>query len=172
MVRWEQDGNVVGEEEIIVREFAEPAPGEGFMPSVGDVADIMFARTRSRGGGITGEFTDNTTPTAERVERFIGRAYRHVMSKVGTLPEELDEDLENDLRNVISYYTGMLIELGSESINKDRYDYLKELFDSGIGMLIEAFGGMGETVENEQTGSINRPVFSFPEPGIGVRTVW
>lgn len=140
------------------------------IPSLDEVADLMYARTRTPGGALTGRFTDQTTPTAAKVRRFIVRAYSHVSAATGTIT---NPDLMEDFKTAVMYYTGVLIELGSETINVDRLKELKELYGAAVGGLVEAVGGEGASAVDEVGGnSANQPVFGFPEPGIGVRTLW
>lgn len=164
--RW-MDGLVeLGVEEIVVTKYPIPEPGDGIVPTTGDVADVMFPRTKNSGGGFVGAFNETTTPTGERVERLILKAYQDVIDKTG---EITNPDLLLTAQNAITYRTGMLIELSSEQINKERYDELKQLFEDTMTVLIEAAGATGTTVLDEQGREANAAaMFSFPEwPRVG-----
>jgi hypothetical protein len=118
-----------------------------YTPTPDEVADLMYPRTKTRGGNEIGEFTADTTPTLERVERLIVRAQDHLEAKVGVVD---DPELTEDMKNAVIYYTGMLIELSSEQINKERYDELKELFDTVWKVVVEAVGATGSTAVDEE----------------------
>jgi hypothetical protein len=65
-----------------------------------------------------------------------------------------------------------LIELSSEQINKERYDELKNLFDTVWQVVIEAVGASGGTAVDEEQRMNNAAAnFDFPTwPRVGDAT--
>ncbi len=76
-------------------------------PSPAGVAVELQARTRSKGGGLVGEFTESTNPTLAQVEHFIARAMQDIATKCG---EVLPETYVEDARRLCELRTAVLIE--------------------------------------------------------------
>ena len=103
--------------------MADGDPNPSWRPSVEDVAAIIPARTKVRGGTQVDTFQDAnpsadpplapTNPTATRVERLIDNACRRVSSRIGgpTICQN-DKGLEDDAKEAAAIYTAMLIEQG------------------------------------------------------------
>lgn len=173
MVRWEfLEGATPRriEDELIVTETAPPEPSV-LDPTVQEVADLLFSRTRTRGGENIGNFTADTNPTGERVERLITRAYEYVYGKLGVVT---DPYIIADANRAVVLYTAMLVELGhySEQVNTNRSPYreIAALFDKSIAALIESVGGEGGSALDDglvEGVSDQTPNYAFPETSIG-----
>lgn len=161
------------EELRVTTETAPPVVG-GLLPTSAEVADVS-PRAVTMGGAELYDFTTQTKPTKERVDRLIVRSYRDVVSKVGTLEQR--EDLQAEARNAIVYFTTMMIELKyfSEQVGTSRspYDKFEKLYNAIMRQLIEAVGGQGQTAIDEITGGASelKPQYGFDGFGIGNR-VW
>jgi hypothetical protein len=115
------------------------------------VRDLVARLLRNRlyaGGGRTPAFLNDdedggpTDPTRDEVDGLIDDAAADVASKVGV---DLPESVHPIARRVVSIGTALLIEVGSENYDTDRYDRLKTLYDERLGQLLDA-------AQDEQTG--------------------
>ena len=77
-------------------------------PDTKDVAALIHARTITSGGFRIGDFTDETEPTGEAVERLTNIACRTVASGAGSEP--CNAELRADARAVAAYLAAALVE--------------------------------------------------------------
>lgn len=151
---------------------------DGYTPTVGDIADLIRARTFDSNGDEVGNFTSLTRPTRAQVERLIEQSVDEVRMTVGDPPR----DAWASVISVIGYLTAMKIEIGyfPEQVGTGRspYDKLKEMYLEALKQLqrfIERIED-GDTMAN--VGSDGGPIFAFPvddpqRPGmIGWGTRW
>lgn len=131
-----------------------------FVPSVDDVARLIPVFTMADGGQL-GYFTDDgrTNPSASRVAQLIEDAAQLVFARVGV---DLPAGLEALVRPVIEIGAALLVILGAEQVNQDRYDRLKTLYDERLAALVDAVqdadaGGDPGGVDDRGT-----PLGSFP----------
>lgn len=156
--------------------------GGGTRPTVPDVAALVRARTKIKGGGEMGTFTATTRPTAEQVDELIDDAMDDVFGKIQPVTEPGSE-YERRARGAVKLYAAHLIELSyfPESVNsgKSPADNFLKLYESRIRALI-AEGETGR-VQGEGTGgpgggdSPGDAAWAFPLDGggqIGLSTRW
>lgn len=114
--------------------------GATWKPGSKDVARLLRARLYVQGGRIP-DFLDEdddggpTDPTRDEVLELIDDATSDVMSRVGTV---LAPGVSTIAQHVTALGTAMLIELGSEDYDSDRYDRLQVLYDQRLAQLLDA----------------------------------
>ena len=111
---WQLSGNIelVEPGEIVVEETLFDGDGEPWAvpwrPGTDDVAALISARTVLPGGQRVGDFTAETRPTSEQVERVINLAVRTVATQ--TSAEPCKAPLRADARAVAAYLAAALVE--------------------------------------------------------------
>lgn len=114
--------------------------GALWKPGSRDVARLTRNRTFAGGGRIT-DFLDETDdggptdPSREDVLELIDDAASDVMSRVALV---IPPGAASVAQHVATVGTAMLIELGSEDFDQDRYDRLKALYDARLAQLLDA----------------------------------
>jgi hypothetical protein len=144
-------------------------------PEVADVAALIRARTKVRGGEELGTFTDTTIPTAEEVENLIDKAVRRVASKIGVAP--CNEDLEADAKDSAALYAAMLVEQSyyPEQTRPDQsaFKSMQSLFNDAIKDLADAVRATCAGSDEGGPGVGVVPKDSFPAGDlVGWRTAW
>lgn len=164
----------------------------GIRPTVTDVANLLRARTKVRGGAESGTFSENTRPTADQVDGLIDEAVDDVLGKVKSVnafkameptpSEEEAEGYERRVRGAIKLYAAILVETSyfPEQVRQEQSaaTLYKDLFGSRIKALIaegetgEAQGEGGEGTGGSSPGSA---YWNFDEPpgsnpGVGMAT--
>lgn len=139
-------------------------PVQDYTPSLADVGQQSFARTKDEPGNYLGTFTEDTTPTDVVVEGYIEKAISNVTAKTGI---DIPEELWGQAKSVISIRAAMYIELGvfPEQIRTDRshYEHLRDLFKEEMKDLLEALSeAESEDGEIGPGSGSNMPSFSFP----------
>jgi hypothetical protein len=81
----------------------------GCRPSVTDVAGLLRARTKVRGGGEAGTFNTETRPTGTEVEGLIDDAMDDVLTRVQA--PTAGSDYERRVRGAIRLYAAVLVEM-------------------------------------------------------------
>jgi hypothetical protein len=140
-----------------------------FTPSIQDVADELYTRTKTAGGRYVGNFTDETIPTGIQVTRHIAKAVTdviEVLGRPGFTQEEIDEGLPGRAKHAAALRAAMIVERShfTEQIATDKSPYteLKEEYTSSIKTIVEAMGSFGATAaDSSGTESWNKPVFGF-----------
>jgi hypothetical protein len=146
-------------------------------PALTEVGALVRVRTKSKmGGPPLGTFTEDTRPNGDEVEALISYATASVAARIGLSP--CTDALKSRARGMAALYTAMLIELSyfPEQVGSDRSPYAKykELYDDGMGALVEAVaencggGGDGESVG----GSGPLPSSEFPCPSDWQGVAW
>lgn len=132
-----------------------------YKPIRDDIARLLRNRLFAGGGRIS-TFTDETDPTADEVNQLIDDAASDVADKAGI---SLPDDTHPMARRVVTLGTAMLIEIGSEDFDQDRYDRLKALYDARLTELVKS--AQDENEGGEAGGADDRasPVGSFPAGG-------
>lgn len=106
-------------------------------PTINDVADLLFTRTKDSGGNYLGVFSSRTNPTNVRAAHLVNVAQDHVISDLGGNPSAPAK--QRNARHLTSLYAAMLVELShySEQITRDisPYKELKKLYDSELAQL-------------------------------------
>lgn len=127
-----------------------PSTEYPWLPTVGEVALHVRARTRTRGGAQVGTFTNETAITSTEVQNLIVQAAERMGGKLGTVPETL----YSAASSAAAVMAAMFLELSyfPEQINSDRSSYreLKKLLDEDLASLIEAMGSGGTTAVDDQ----------------------
>lgn len=158
-------------------------PTEAFTPVVGDLAQFMRARTKTRYGATVGTFDESTPVTDVQAQGLIQEAVDEVAIAVGSTlppgPDEADPDLYNrGARALVLLLASMNVELtlSPEQVNDPRSPYaaLERRFDSLKKTLVEAVSEArgGESVGGAGGGSdvaagvtaSGYPAASFPPP--------
>jgi hypothetical protein len=118
--------------------MSDPVAAAATRPSLADVATLLRARTKIRGGAEAGTFTDVTRPTGDEVEGLIDEATDEVLGKVQT--PEAGSAYERRVRGAIRLYTAMLVELSyfPEQIGTGRSPYAsyERLYESRLKALV------------------------------------
>lgn len=108
-------------------------------PTTSDVADLLYTRTKDRGGKYLGVFTDQTNPTDIRAGHLINVAQDKVISDIGGNPPDTLPVKQRNARGLTTIYAAMLIELShySEQITRDisPYKELRKLYEAGLTQL-------------------------------------
>jgi hypothetical protein len=120
--------------------FAPPA----WAPQTLDIAALLRARTKDQDGNEVGDFTDQTRPTGEQVERLILNGCADVSANVGG---ELPEALWAEARGVAALKAACQVESSfwPEQINTARspWQQLWEMYQFELANLKEAAGAYG-----------------------------
>jgi hypothetical protein len=137
-----------------------PAFYPTFRPSVAKVASKLPHRTYGQGGGSTGTFTDQTTPTVDEAEAAIDTATTSVTSRLpATIVPATHTAAVADL---ISLRAAMEIEVGYPvSGQNSPYDRLKALYDDELKGLVVALKDAGDGTVDGSTGG-GLPTHTFP----------
>lgn len=164
----------------------------GTRPSVQDVAGLLRARTKIRGGGEAGTFNTQTRPTADEVEGLIDDALDEVGGKVqpvdGTLPygdgwNAPGSAYERRYRGAVRLYAAILIETSyfPEQVKSGQSaaSTYQTLYESRIKALIaEGETGSPQGEGSGGPGGGDSPAdaaWSFPQDAgglVGWRTAW
>ena len=119
-----------------------PIPDPGLIaPSVEEVAILVRTRTYTEGVLEHADFTDDTRPPAEEVQRLIEQATPTVLAQ---LRPSFPETVYGEIGHLIALYTAILIE-GSffrEQINESQVALYRDLFTTGVD-------GVNESIDNE-----------------------
>ena len=110
-------------------------------PTVEDVAILVRTRTYTEGVVEHADFTDDTRPPADEVQRLIDQATPTVLMQ---LRPTFPPSVYGDIGHLISLYTAILIE-GSffrEQINESQVALYRDLFTTGLA-------GLNESIDNE-----------------------
>ena len=110
-------------------------------PSVEDVAILVRTRTYTEGVLEHADFTDDTRPPADEVQRLIDQATPTVLTQ---LRPTFPPSVYGDIGHMIALYTAILIE-GSffrEQINESQVALYRDLFTTGLA-------GLNESIDNE-----------------------
>lgn len=164
---WTVNGEEQDPEDLHVVASLPVSSDVSYTPTAQDVADLLFARTKTAGNRYLGEFTAETTPTLARVERLIIAARDHIQAKVGVIE---NVELQEDAKTTTAIYTAMLIELSAEKMNQPRFDELKKMYNAAIDALIEAVQAEGKSAVDDQVtgpGSESQPSYNFDGYAIG-----
>lgn len=116
-------------------EWPEVDP-EAIAPSVEDVAILVRTRTYTEGVLEHADFTDETRPPAEEVQRLIDQATPPVLTQ---LRPRFPEGVYGEVGHLIALYTAILIE-GSffrEQLNESQVALYRDLFNTGIAAVNE-----------------------------------
>jgi hypothetical protein len=101
-----------------------------WLPTPGDVAALLRARTKDDTGRELGDWTDATRPTASEVQVLIVQAADFVAAAVGGVPDRC----ASSAKSATLLRAAMLVELSyfPEQVRSDRSPYpeLKELYDN------------------------------------------
>jgi len=172
---WQLTGNIELTEpgEIVAAETLFDGNGEpwavAWRPSTNDVAALISARTVIPGGQRIGEFTDETRPTEEQVERVINLAVRTVATQTSANP--CTAPLRADARTVAAYLAAALVEQSywpEQSISaQSTYAGLIKIADTNLEKLEERVeancGGEGEEGEEGGVPGAALPVGAFDD---------
>lgn len=121
-------------------EWPVPDP-ELVAPSVEDVAILLRTRTYTEGVLEHADFSDDTRPPADEVQRLIDQATPTVLAQLRPL---FPESVYGQIGHLIALYTAVLIE-GSffrEQVNESQVALYRDLFTAGVE-------GVNTTIDNE-----------------------
>ncbi len=106
--KWEGVGGDLSSAVVAAQWTVRPLPYP-FTPTVAVLANIMRARTTGPNGAATGQFTDDTEPTADQVQEAIFVALDDLTGRIGTVIPQHQHGLA---RNAIAYNAAHALELG------------------------------------------------------------
>jgi hypothetical protein len=117
------------------------------LPDVTQVAAILHARTRSNETGEeVGTFDATTRPTATQVADYTDQAVIEVEMRLPV--NELDARLTSYATRLVALRAAMFIEIGLEpdrtTDSDSAYARLKELYDGGMQILMDALEDQGD----------------------------
>lgn len=123
-------------------------PVSEYTPTVEEVAALLRARTKTRGGSEAGTFNpeaatdaEKTRPTEEQVDKLRDLALDKVSGVIGA---DIDADFHSMAKQTTALRTAMLIELSyfPEQVATQRSPYvqLKEMFDDCWSDLLSLMG--------------------------------
>lgn len=160
----------------------------GGRPTVYEVASLIRARTKVRGGNEAGTFTAQTRPTAGEVEEMIDQALDEIGGKVQPVDQTLepgqplgpDSDYERRYRRTVAMYAAILIELSyfPEQVKSGMspVDTYQKLYESRIRALIaEGETGRPQGEGAGGSGGGDAPAdaaWSFPDATPGALVGW
>lgn len=140
----------------------------GWAPEIQDVADLLMARTRTRGGALAREFNENTDPTGVDVAGLIAKATNDV---AGVLGDSVPEAFADKAKNLATIRAAMYLELGwyPEQITTNRSPYreFKDLYEKGLLKLEEEIEQAAGTDGVEAGITAGMPSYAFPPSSIG-----
>lgn len=138
------------------------------LPTSRDVADKLYARTVTRGNVYVGDFTDETTPDATQVQRYIAQAHDEVYGRIGTVD---NPRLARKARETITLYAAMTVETSHypDQIRAGRSPYpeYKTMFDANMKVLEAAAGPIIDDPVPGAPAAPSNTFFSFPPTSIG-----
>lgn len=155
----DEDGNI--------QPIAPVHSGQSWRPGQRDVARQLRNRTFAGGGRIPGFLNDDdeggpTDPTKDEVERLIDDAMSDIASKVGV---RLPDAAFSIARRVAILGIALLVEIGSEDFDQERYDRLQILYDARLTQLLEAAQDVATGGEVGDADDRPLAVGSFPAAG-------
>lgn len=140
-----------------------------YRPLVGDVGELIRARTRNENGNLLGTFTATTTPTYEQVDRVIDTAMRKLEAKFGP---DMAAELVGSASHVVALRAAMLVELSyfGDQIRTDRSPYaaLEVLYKEALAdwqLERKQLGIDGIPDTADDTSAAGLPAYSFPVIG-------
>lgn len=134
----------------------------GIRPTVTDVANLLRARTKVKGGVEIGTFNASTRPTSDEVDGLIDDAIDDVLGKVKSVdtfkalepaPEEVEvEGYERRVRSAVKLYTAVLIETSYFPEQIASAKSAATIYEGLYGKRIKALIAEGETGEAQGEG--------------------
>lgn len=168
------EGQRAAEELIVTTNLPEEGSGQGWEPTVSEVAALIRARTKIPGGGEAGTFTEQTRPTKDEVERIIHQAADHVSAAIGGEP--CNDQLTQSATAVTALLAAVIIETSywpeQAEARGSAAARLEKLFDTRMKSLTSAVaeqcGGQGEGDSGDgNAGAVAAGSFSDGYPLIG-----
>lgn len=143
-------------------------------PGIGDVGDVLRARTKDTNGVELGIFNADTRPTGDQVTGLIATASGDLAAVIGS---DIPEPTWPLAQSVGAIGAAMLIELSyfpeQVATGRSPYDQLRELYEARMSRLKDAVVDAGGTVTDDASIVARSPVYHFdPSPIIGKRTPW
>jgi hypothetical protein len=125
-------------------------------PTTADVAAILRARTKDLTGVEVGDFTADTRPTHDEVQRLIGQAYAEVTGQSGSY---LHPRCAGAATALIVIRAAMWVKLSyfPEQVRSDRsvYQELADQYTAGMPGLLTCVEGNVPGAEGGDDGSVN-----------------
>lgn len=148
-------------------------PTSDWAPAVGDVGNVLRARTKNTDGAELGTFSASTRPTDGQVTGIINTAAGDVAAVVGS---DLPESTWQLAASVTAVGAAMLVELSffpeQVATGRSPYDQLAELYKTRLSRLKDAVSEAGGDVV-EEGGTAPPPVHYFGDVEIiGRNTQW
>jgi hypothetical protein len=141
-----------------------PDEAQPWMPTVGDIGNLMRSRTKDSVGNEIGTFTDKTRPKYEQVVEVIRTATDDVISETDT---DIPAEAYRLARTAIKYKAAMLIELSyfPEQVQPSHspYEHYRQLYMDAMKNLLIA---LAREESEELYGEAGVPVYAqwtFPD---------
>lgn len=172
-------------------------PDNTIIPTTREVAVHIKNRTVDSGNNFLGDFTDETSVTAEEVVELIDKVEEWVLRRLNIpssttiVPDpgpssttiEFTDETKRAIRSLIALGAAALVELTkfSEQIARgvSPYPYLKDLFDEQLASLYEsvtgnsASGSGGESLWDLVGKQFGLALYGFPDdPMVGWKTAF
>lgn len=141
-----------------------------YSPTVADVASVLRARTKDIHGNEFSEFNEETRPSDTEVEKMIGMAASHLISRYGP---DVPQSHHTSVNFVTSLLAAKLIELSyfPEQINTERSPYI-QLNALYMEMLEQLDESLAEEMPVPGEGP-GYPVWFFQQPYlVGWESIW
>lgn len=152
----------------------ETATEGGPRPRVAEVAALLRARTKIKGGTEAGNFDSRTRPTGDEVDSLISEALDEVLGKVQTPTAE--SDYERRVRRAVTLYAAILIETSYFPEQAKSPGSAVTVYQALYTSRIKALIAEGETGTPEGMGDTDAPAgaaWIFPGGGSGLGSaVW
>jgi hypothetical protein len=134
-----------------------------FLPSVGQVADYIRARTKDNLGNEIGTFTNQTRPTAQAVESIIQKAASDLALILDT---DIPGEMNGQVADLIALGAALRVEISyfPEQVGTDKTAYaeLKELYDDMLERVQIALAREQAELETGDEGASGHVAFGFP----------
>lgn len=142
----------------------------GIRPTIAEVASLLRARTKVKGGKELGTFSFATRPTSLEVDELIDEAMDEVLGKV-VEPEEPGSGYERRIRGAVRLYTAILIEGSYFPEQVKSGQSVAQTYQALYSSRIKALIAESKTGKPEGEGDDESPpdaAWSFPENNGGL----
>ena len=145
-------------------------------PAVGQVAELLRARTYDAEAGLVNTFNEKTRPTGDEVMKIIASSAGIVGTVIGT--KAPPDELVASVQLVIALHVAQVIELSyfpeAVASGKSAYDNYVEMYERDLKNLKIAIQQAADKEVIGAEGGANTPVASFPSSKSGIRldTKW
>jgi hypothetical protein len=146
-----------------------------YLPTLADVAALVWARTRNDLGVQEGTFTAETRPTATHVTNLIANEASLVLLRTGN-PETLDcadaDSIRTAIKTVVAKRVAAIVEASLRPDEVDAGRTVADFYEGSLEDDLEALDGAAAACRAAGAGEVPSevgdvaPAFSFPPPTI------